>query len=79
VANTAAEPVTSGAPAVAVGATNGVQLSVPRRISVSDDHCVVTPEDSMKSRKGGLTWRRQTSATTHHSMARPRASAHHAV
>ena len=54
VASTATEPVTSEAPAVALGATNGVQLSVPRSISVSDIHCVVTPEDSMKSRNGGL-------------------------
>jgi hypothetical protein len=75
----AADPVTSGAPAVAVGATNGVQLSVPRRTSVSDDHCVVTPDDSMKSRKGGLTWRKRTSAITHHSVARARVNSHHAV
>ena len=71
--------MTSGAPAVAVGATNGVQLSVPRSISTSDDHCVVTPEDSMKSRKGGLTLRSRTSATTHHSIARHQANSHHAV
>ncbi len=36
VASTATDPVTSEAPAVAFGATNGVQLSVPRSISVSD-------------------------------------------
>ena len=54
VANTATDPVTNEAPAVAFGATNGVQASVPRSISVSDIHCVVTPEDSMKSRNGGL-------------------------
>ena len=75
----AADPVTSGAPAVAVGATNGVQPSVPRSISTNDDHCVVTPEDSMKSRNGGLMARNSTSATTHHNIARTRASAHHAV
>ncbi len=75
----AADPVTSGAPAVAVGATNGVQLSVPRSISTSDDHCVVTPEDSMKSRKGGLMARSIASATTHHSIARDRAISHHPV
>ncbi len=75
----AADPVTSGAPAVAVGATNGVQLSVPRSISTSDAHCVVTPEDSMKSRNGGLTLRSRISATTHHSIASTRLSSHHAV
>ena len=75
----ATDPVTSGAPAVAVGATNGVQLSVPRSISTSDDHCVVTPEDSMKSRNGGLTLRSRTSATTHHRIARAKASDDHAV
>ncbi len=79
VARMAADPVTSGAPAVAVGATNGVQLSVPRSISTSDDHCVVTPEDSMKSRKGGLTLRSSTNATTHHSIASTRLNSHHAV
>ncbi len=47
VASTATVLVTSEAAAVALGATNGVQLSVPRSISVSDVHCVVTPEDSM--------------------------------
>ena len=41
VASTATDPVTSEAPAVALGATNGVQASVPRSISVSDIHCVV--------------------------------------
>ncbi len=79
VARMAADPVTSGAPAVALGATNGVQLSVPRSISTSEDHCVVTPEDSMKSRNGGLTLRRSTRATTHHSVANTRLSAHHPV
>ena len=69
VASTATDPVTSDAPAVAFGATNGVQLSVPRSISVSDVHCVVTPEDSMKSRNGGLTRPSSTSATTHHAIA----------
>ena len=54
VANTATDPVTNEAPAVAFGATKGVQASVPRSISVSDIHRVVTPEDSMKSRNGGL-------------------------
>ena len=39
---------------VALGATNGVQLSVPRSNSVSDVHCVVTPGGLMKSRNGGL-------------------------
>jgi len=69
VASTATDPVTNEAPAVAFGATNGVQASVPRSISVSDIHCVVTPEDSMKSRKGGLIRPSSTSATTHHSTA----------
>src|SRR4029079_7658453 len=53
VANTPTDPVTNEAPAVAFGATKGVQASVPRSISVSDIHRVVTPEDSMKSRNGG--------------------------
>ena len=79
VASTATDPVTSDAPAVAFGATNGVQLSVPRSISVSDVHCVVTPEDSMKSRNGGLTRPSSTSATTHHVMASAAHSSHHAV
>ena len=79
VASTATDPVTSDAPAVASGATNGVQLSVPRSISVSDVHCVVTPEDSMKSRNGGLIRPSSTSATTHHAMASTEHSAHHAV
>ena len=43
VARTATDPVTSEAPAVAFGATNGVQLYVPRSTSTSDSHCVVTP------------------------------------
>jgi hypothetical protein len=79
VANTATEPVTNDAPAVAVGATNGVQASVPRNISVSDIHCVVTPEDSMKSRNGGLIRPSMTSATTHHSTASTMHAAHHAA
>ena len=79
VASTATEPVTSDAPAVASGATNGVQLSVPRSISVSDVHCVVTPEDSMKSRNGGLIRPSITSATTHHATASTEHSTHHAV
>ena len=79
VASTATVPVTSVAPAVAFGATNGVQLSVPRSTSVSEVHCVVTPEDSMKSRNGGLTRPSMTSATTHHAMASTAHSAHHAV
>ena len=78
-ARIATEPVTSDAPAVAVGATNGVQLSVPRSTSVSDVHCVVTPEDSMKSRNGGLTRPSSTSATTHHVIANTMASSHHPV
>src|ERR1700751_1270495 len=75
----AADPVTSGAPAVAFGATNGVQLSVPRSISTNDDHCVVTPEDSMKSKNGGLTLRSRTSATPHHTIASVNVSSDHAV
>jgi hypothetical protein len=75
----ATDAVTSGAPAVAVGATNGVHASVPRSISTSEVHCVVTPEDSMKSRNGGLTLRSSASATTHHSIARARDNNHHAV
>ncbi|CFS34918.1 Uncharacterised protein [Mycobacterium tuberculosis] len=75
----AADPVTNGAPAVAFGATNGVQLSVPRSTSTSEDHCVVTPEDSMKSRNGGLTPCSCVSAITHHSVARAIANSHHAV
>ena len=79
VASTATDPVTNEAPAVAFGATNGVQASVPRNISVSDIHCVVTPEDSMKSRNGGLIRPSSNSATTHHSTASNAHSAHHAV
>ncbi len=79
VASTATEPVTRDAPAVALGATNGVQASVPRNISVSDIHRVVTPDDSMKSRNGGLTRPSITSATAHHSTASVIPSAHHAV
>ena len=47
VAMTAAGWVTRTAPATRSGDTNGVQLLVPRRISASDAHCVVVPEDSM--------------------------------
>src|SRR3954454_2012279 len=79
VAKTATEPVTNEAPAVALGATNGVQASVPRNISVSDIHCVVTPEDSMKSRNGGLIQPSSTSATTHHDTASATHGSHHAV
>ncbi len=79
VASTATDPVTSEAPAVAFGATNGVHTSVPRSISVNDIHCVVTPEDSMKSRNGGLTRPSSTSATTHHSTASTMQAAHHPV
>jgi|GEM_PF-5396175 len=79
VATIATEPVTNGAPAVALGATNGVQLSVPRSTSTTDDHWVVTPDDSMKSRNGGLIRAIRTSATTHHVMASTIASSHHAV
>ena len=55
VARTAAGCVTSTAPATRSGDTNGVHALVPRSTSVSDDHCVVVREDSMKSRNGGLT------------------------
>ena len=47
VARIAAALVTSVVPAVAFGATTGVQVAVPRSTSISDVHCVVTPEDSM--------------------------------
>ena len=79
VASTATDPVTNGAPAVAVGATYGVHAPVPRSISVSDIHRVVTPEDSMKSRNGGLIRPRCTNATTHHVIASATHSSHHAV
>src|SRR6202161_2920786 len=79
VARMATDPVTRGAPAVALGATNGVQLSVPRSTSNSDDHWVVTPEDSMKSRNGGLIRAIRISATTHQVMASANASNHHPV
>src|SRR3954453_13855640 len=79
VASTATEPVTNEAPAVAFGATNGVQTSVPRNISVNDIQRVVTPEDSMKSRNGGLTRPSSTSATTHHSTASTMHIAHQPV
>ena len=64
---------------MALGATNGVQTSVPRNISVSDIHRVVTPEDSMKSRNGGLMRPSSTSATTHHATASTAHANHHAV
>ena len=73
------ELVTSDCPAVAVGATYGVQLSVPRNTSVSDVHCVVTPDDSMKSRNGGLTWPSSANATSHHVVANRMPSSHHPV
>ena len=79
VASTATELVTRDAAAVAPGATNGVQLSVPRNISVSDVHCVVTPEDSMKSRNGGLIRPSMNSATTHQTTASAVHANHHAV
>lgn len=72
VAMTIADWVTSEDPAVAVGATNGVQLSVPRSTSVSDVHCVVTPEDSMKSRNLGLILPKMSKATIHHVLASAR-------
>ncbi|CPU44546.1 Uncharacterised protein [Mycobacteroides abscessus] len=79
VAMTIADWVTSEDPAVAVGATNGVQLSVPRSTSVSDVHCVVTPEDSMKSRNLGLILPKMSKATIHHVLASARQGIHHAV
>src|SRR5262249_14133259 len=79
VASTATDPVTNDAPAVASGATYGVHESVPRSISVSDIHSVVTPEDWMKSRNGGLIRPSMTSATTHHNTASTMHSAHHAA
>ncbi len=51
---------------MAFGATNGVHADVPRSTSVSDVHWVVTPEDSMKSRNGGLIRPSSSRATTHH-------------
>ena len=78
-ARTSTGCVTSEVAAVALGATYGVQLSVPRSISVSDVHCVVTPEDSMKSRNGGLTRPSSSRATTHQVIASAEASAHHAL
>ena len=65
--------------AVDPGATNGVHADVPRSTSVSDVHWVVTPEDSMKSRNGGLIRPSSTSATTHHVTARSEANIHQAV
>ena len=71
--------VTSEDAAVALGATNGVHADVPRNTSVSEVHWVVTPEDSMKSRNGGLTRPRSRSATTHQAIASAEVSAHHRV
>src|ERR1700712_3350168 len=79
VARMATDPVTRDAPAVALGATNGVQLYVPLSTSTSDNHCVVTPEDSMKSRNGGLIRPSMSSATTHHVTASAPHNAHQAV
>ena len=79
VANTATGWETSDDAAVELGATNGVQADVPRSTSVSDVHWVVTPEDSMKSRNGGLIRPSRTRAIPHHVTARAEASAHHAV
>ena len=64
---------------MAVGATNGVHPDVPRSTSVSDVHWVVTPEDSMKSRNGGLIRPSSTSAPAHQATASADASAHHPV
>ena len=77
VARIAIDPVTNDAPAVAFGATNGVHADVPRSTSVSDVHCVVTPEDSMKSRKGGLTRPSSSNGISHHVTASAAASSHH--
>ena len=79
VASTMTGWVTSDEAAVAVGATNGVQADVPRRASVSDVHWVVTPEDSMKSRNGGLIRPSSTRATAHQVIANAEANAHQAV
>src|ERR1700733_12328463 len=79
VARMATEPVTSCAPAVALGATNGVQLLVPRSTSTNDDHWVVTPEDSMKSRNGGLIRAIKISATSHQDIASANARNDHPV
>ena len=62
-----------------MGATNGVHADVPRSASVNEVHCVVTPEDSMKSRNGGLIRPSISSATTHHVTANTDASAHQPV
>ena len=79
VASTATGCDTSEDAAVDPGATNGVQADVPRNTSVSEVHWVVTPDDSMKSRNGGLIRPSMISANTHHVTARPQASAHQAV
>ena len=77
VASTATGWVTRDVAAVALGATNGVQLDVPRSTSIREFHCVVTPADSMKSRNGGLTRPSWMSASAHHVTASAEASAHH--
>ena len=79
VASTMTGWVTSEDAAVEEGATNGVQAEVPRSTSMSEVHWVVTPEDSMKSRNGGLIRPSSTSAATHQATANADASAHHAV
>ena len=79
VARTATGWETSEEAAVELGATNGVQADVPRSTSVSDVHWVVTPDDSMKSRNGGLIRPSRTSAITHHATAIAEAKDHHAV
>ncbi|SHV04262.1 Uncharacterised protein [Mycobacteroides abscessus subsp. abscessus] len=52
---------------------------MPRSTSVSDSHCVVTPDDSMKSRNGGLIRPSSSSATAHHRIASSVQPNHHAV
>ena len=79
VASTMTGWVTSSEAAVAVGATNGVQAEVPRNTSVSEVHWVVTPEDSMKSRNGGLTRPSSSSAPAHQATASATVSAHQPV
>ena len=79
VARTSTGWATRDEPAVAVGATNGIQSDVPRSTSVSDIHWVVTPEDSMKSRNGGLMRPSSISGTSHHVTARAEVSSHHPV
>ena len=76
VARTAYGCVARPAPATRSGETNGVHALVPRRTSVSDTHSVVTLDDSMKSRNGGLTRDRISSGTSHHRQARTEPSSH---